>query len=166
MKKDLLEFKEKVEKIEDIKEKDFRTFIDNNYLFQGCEVGYYLSPNLCSGGFEIYSTTLEIFNIYKETKKEDFNELVETYGQENIDKYEEKLEKDFNDTLYNHGYYPAKLYEECEIDINNILDNFYQYNEDEIDNKILFEVRDYIKEETLKLIEEELEELEELEEEM
>lgn len=160
-KENLLKLKENIGEIENIEKEDFRTFIDNNYLFQGCEVGYYLSPNLCTGGFEIYSTTLEIFNIYKEFKKEDFNELVKIYGQENIYKYEEQLEKDFNDTIYNRGYYPAELYEDYEKDINDILDNFYQYNEDEIDNKILYETRDYIKEETLKLIEEELEELEE-----
>lgn len=150
----MTEFKERIGKMENIKKEDFRNFIDDNFYFEGCEVGYYLRPDLCEEGFAIHFNNLDIFNIFKEEKKEEYQSLVEEYGEEKIDRFEEILEKADGDARYNNSYY-VSFYEEYQEELAEILDDYYSKNEDEIDNKVLYEAREEIKKETLRLIEEE-----------
>lgn len=160
-KEQLLKLKENIGEIENIKKEDFRTFIDDNFNFEGCDVGYYLIPNQCKEGLTVHFNALDILSIYKEVENENYKNLIEKYGQEKIDRFEEILEKSDSDARYNNSYY-VNFDEEYQQELIDILDEFYSKNEDEIDNNSLYEAREDIQKEALKIIEEELEELEEI----
>lgn len=101
--------------------------------------------------FTIFFTMSDVYNKFKENASEEFESLIENYGNELIREYEKTLEL-AEAELMNNNSYRLNLSED-EREINEIIGNYYAKNEQDIDGEALYEARDYIVEETIEQLE-------------
>ena len=100
---------------------------------------------------KVFNKILEKYNKFKENASEEFESLIENYGNELIREYEKTLELAETE-LMNNNSYRLNLSED-EREINEIIGNYYAKNEQDIDEEALYELRDYIVEETIDQLE-------------
>lgn len=142
---------EEVKNAEDMSKEEFSKFFDKNYSYEGCSEGYYLEMKDEDVDFTIFFTMSDVYNKFKENASEEFESLIENYGNELIREYEKTLELAETE-LMNNNSYRLNLSED-EREINEIIGNYYAKNEQDIDEEALYELRDYIVEETIDQLE-------------
>lgn len=152
------ELKQKIEEVKNAKNmnmEEFSKFFDKNYSYEGCSEGYYVEMEDEDVDFTIFFTMADVYNKFKENASEEFESLIENYGDELIGEYEKTLEL-AEAELMNNNSYRLNLSED-EREINEIIGNYYAKNEQEIDEEALYEARDYIIEETIEQLEQMIE---------
>lgn len=142
---------EEVKNAKDMSKEEFSKFFDKNYSYEGCSEGYYVEMKDEDVDFTIFFTMSDVYNKFKENASEEFESLIENYGNELIGEYEKTLEL-AEAELMNNNSYRLNLSED-EREINEIIGNYYAKNEQDIDEEALYEARDYIVEETIDQLE-------------
>lgn len=148
------ELKQTIEEIkgaDELNKKDFLKFFDENYSFQGCEVGYCIELNDENVDFDLYFTNNDVYECLKKHAPEEFENMKKNYSKELIEAYENTLKQADTNLMNNNSYYLNLTDEEREI--NEIIVNYYDKYETEIDEEAIYQARDYIVEETIEQLE-------------
>lgn len=148
------ELKQTIEEIkgaDELNKEDFLKFFDEKYNFQGCEVGYCIEMKNENVDFELYFTNNDVYESLKKHAPEEFENMRKNYSQELIDEYENALKQADTNLINNNSYYLNLSDEEREL--NEIIVNYYDDNETEIDEEAIYQARDYIVEETIEQLE-------------
>lgn len=145
--------KELLKKIKDMNKKEFISFIDKNFDMEGCLGGLMLNTEIDGKDIEITlsSTNYDLYQDFKKT--EEFKTLEKNYSEEDLKEYEKELYKNHLDIM-NDTYAPLRFYDETLSDINEHLLNYYDAHEEELDQELIYNSKDFIQEE----IEEQLKE--------
>lgn len=144
---------ELLKKIKNMNKKEFISFIDKNFDMEGCLGGLMLNTKIDDKDVEItlFSTNYDLYQDFKKT--EEFKTLQKKYNEEDLKEYEKELYRNHLD-LMNDTYAPLRFYDETLSDINEHLLNYYDAHEEELDQELIYNSKDFIQEE----IEEQLKE--------
>lgn len=144
---------ELLKKIKNMNKKEFISFIDKNFDMEGCLGGLMLNTKIDGKDVEItlFSTNYDLYQDFKKT--EEFKTLQKKYNEEDLKEYEKELYRNHLD-LMNDTYAPLRFYDETLSDINEHLLNYYDAHEEELDQELIYNSKDFIQEE----IEEQLKE--------
>lgn len=145
--------KELLKSIEDMSKEEFLNFIDKNFDMEGCLGGLMLNTEIDGKDIEI-TLSLTNYDLYQDFKKtEEFKNLQKNYSEEDLKEYEKELYRNHLD-LMNETYAPLRFYDETLSNINEHLLNYYDAHEEELDQELIYNSKDFIQEE----IEEQLKE--------
>lgn len=136
----------KQEQIKNMNKKEFLEFINKSFDIEGCLGGLMLSGKINGKDIEItlFLTNYELYQDFKKT--EDFKTLQKHYSEEDLTEYEKELYQNHLN-LINNTFDPLKFYDETLHEINEHLLNYYDAHEDELDQELIYNSKDYILEE-------------------
>ncbi len=144
--------REEMARVNEMGKEEFLKLFDKHFSYEGCSEGLYVTLDECEEGFTIRFTNLNIFEALKSDEK--YQDLVEDYGEETLKSYEERLVKADQDLMRNNSYHLA-LWEAAHEEINEAVLDYYVAREEDIDADTLYNARDYIQEEAIRILEEE-----------
>ena len=139
--------KELLKKIKEMNKEEFINFIDKNFDMEGCLGGLMLNTEIDGKDIEItlFSTNYDLYQDFKKT--EEFKTLQKNYSEEYLKEYEKELYKNHLDIM-NDTYAPLRFYDETLSEINEHLLNYYDAHEEELDQELIYNSKDFIQEET------------------
>ena len=153
-KKELEDFmkdlKKQLSKVYEMDKAEFLKFFNQYYTYEGSEEGLLISSLYGSIEVPVFYTNLDTYEALKLT--DDYKKITDNYTEEQIEEYENKLKQAMSDLIYNNSY-NLNLYDE-NLEINEIVLDYYFKHEEELDTQALYDAKDFIKEETEEQIEE------------
>lgn len=141
----ITELRNQLNQVCEMSKEEFSTFFHKNYMYYGTEYGLYLTiDELFEKGFDIVITTESIYDMLPQSYHD---EIAENFSKEDIEQYEHDIWKAGCDLI--NSRVDSLMLTEVGHQINDIVEGYFLRNQDDVEEEILYNARDYIVEETI-----------------